>query len=186
MTDTTASAKAVSVVFEWWRGLNPKDSVPSGRQRGASARLRRAATPLEVIQEPDALRLIARLPQRPERIAILAGVLAFVRETETQRVARAVGRTGLDEDKSALLSENRFRRLLQVPDGDLMEPMRRLVRMTKGTLNVHDLSRSILYWNDEVKKRWIFDYYGVGAAADGGAAGSPTPDRIEEQEIDNV
>ncbi len=185
MTNPTASARAVSVAFEWWRGLNPTDSVPSGRQRAGSARLRRAATPLEVIQEPEALRLIARLPRDPERVAILAGVLAFVRETETQRVARAVGRTGLDDDKSALLSENRFRRLLQVPVCDLLEPMRRLVRMTKGTLNVHDLSSSILYWNDAVKKRWIFDYYGVGAAGESGAAGSPTPDRIEERERDN-
>lgn len=186
MTDSTASDNAVSVAFEWWRGLNPEDFVPSGRQRAALARLRRAATPLEVIQEPEALRLIARLPRDPERIAILVGVLAFVRETERQRVAQAVGRTGLDDDKSALLSENRFRRLLQVPVGDLMEAMRRLARMTKGTLNVHDLSRSILYWNDEVKKRWIFDYYGVGAAAGGGSAGLPTADRIGEQELDNV
>ncbi len=186
MTDSTASANAVSIAFEWWRGLNPKDTPPSGHRRAAMARLRRAATPIEVMQEPEALRLIARLPRDPERVAILAGVLSCVRETETQRVARAVGRTGLDDDKSALLSENRFRRLLQVPVADLMEPMRRMVRMTKGTLNVHDLSRAILYWNDEVKKRWIFDYYGVGAAAEGAAAGSPTSDRTEEQELDNV
>ena len=186
MTDSTAPANAVSVAFEWWRGLNPKDYPPSGHQRAAMARLRRAATPIEVMQEPEALRLIARLPHYPERVAILAGVLAYVRETETRRVAQAVGRPGLDDDKSAVLSENRFRRLLQVPVDDLMEPMRRLVRMTKGTLNVHDLSRSILYWNDDVKKRWIFDYYGVGAAAEGGPSGSATPDRMEQQELDNV
>lgn len=186
MTDSTVSADTVSVAFAWWRGLNPADSAPSGHQRAAMARLRRAATLLEIIQEPEALRLIGRLPRDPERVAILAGVLAFVRQTETQRVARAVGRTGLDDDESALLSETRFRRLLQVPVVDLMEPMRRLVRMKKGTLNVHDLSCSILYWNDDVKKRWIFDYYGVGAMADGGPAVSPAPDRIEEQERDNV
>ena len=44
-----------------------------------------------------------------------------------------------------------------------MEAMRRLVRLTKGKINVHDLSYAILYWGDRVKKRWIFDYYGVGA-----------------------
>ena len=42
--------------------------------------------------------------------------------------------------------------------------MRRLVRMNKGRLNVHDLSAAILFWGDgyrgeQVKKQWIFDYY---------------------------
>ena len=74
---------------------------------------------------------------------------------------RAIGRTKLDDEQSALVSEGRFRRLLQVQDGELMEAMRRLVRMTKGTANVRDLSSAVLYWGDGVKKRWIFDYYGV-------------------------
>ena len=124
--------------------------------------MQRAATPLEVMQEPEALRLIARMPRNRDRVATLAGILAFVRESEDRPVARAVGRTSLDDEQSALLSESRFRRLLQVDHDELMEPMRRLVRMAKGTLNVRDLSSAILYWGDDVKRRWIFDYYSVG------------------------
>ena len=160
MTDS-ARRGGTSIAYEWWRSLNPTDALQSGRQRAALARMRRATTPIEVMHEPEALRLIARLPRSPDRVATLAGVLAFVRESDERRVARAIGRATMDDDQSALLSEGRFRRLLQVNDDELMEAMRRLVRMAKGTVNVRDLSSAILYWGDEVKKRWIFDYYGV-------------------------
>ena len=162
-----------SIAWEWWRGLNPGGR--SGRQRAALSRIRRAAKPLEVMQEPEALGLIARLPFNVERVAVLAGVLAFVRETDHRNVARAVGRTTFDDAQSALLSEGRFRRLLQVPPGELLEPMRRLVRMADGKINVHDLSSSILYWGDRTKRRWIFDYYAVVAGDRAGAGVSVPP-----------
>ena len=153
-----------AVAYDWWQRLTRREGARLGPRRAALARMRRAATPVEVMQEPEALRLIERLPRNPDRVATLAGVLAFVRETDERRVARAVGRASFDEDRSALLSEGRFRRLLQAQDSDLMEAMRRLVRMTKGKLNVHDLSSAILYWGDGVRKRWIFDYYGVAGS----------------------
>ena len=162
MTDSVQRSGA-SVAHEWWSALNPREIPQSGSHRAALARMRRAATPVEVMQEPEALRLVARLPRNPDRVAMLAGILAHVRESDERRVARAVGRDALDEDRTALLSEGRFRRLLQTPGGELMEPMRRLVRMMKGTVNVPDLASAVLYWGDDVKKRWIFDYYGVSA-----------------------
>lgn len=179
MTNSAGPSRADSIAYEWWCRLNPQDAQRSGYQRAALARLRRAATTIEVMQEPEALRLIARLPRNPEQVAILAGVLVFVRETDDRRVARAVGRASLDDDKSALLAESRFRRLLQTPAADLLDPMRRLVRMNKGTLNVRDLAKSILYWGDDVKKRWIFDYYAVGVTATDRESGAPASDRTE-------
>ena len=171
MTESARRGGA-SIAYEWWRSLNPEDALQSGRQRAALARMRRATTPIDVMHEPEALRLIARLPRHPDRVATLAGVLAFVRESDDRRVARAIGRATMDDDQSALMSEGRFRRLLQVEDDELMESMRRLVRMAKGTVNVPDLSSAILYWGDAVKKRWIFDYYGVadGMRSDHGAS----------------
>lgn len=186
MTDSARPSRADSIAYDWWRGLNPQDAQRSGHQRAALARLRRASNAIEVMQEPEALRLIARLPRNPERVAILAGVLAFVRETDDRRVAQAVGRATLDDDKSALLAESRFRRLLQTPADDLLAPMRRLVRMSKGTLNVRDLAKSILYWGDHVKKRWIFDYYAVGMATADRASGAAASERAEPQEFENV
>ena len=172
----TESAKpdGASIAYEWWRRLNPPDGAQSGPHRAALARMRRAATPIEVMQEPEALRLIARLRRHPDRVATLAGVLAHVRESDDRRVARAIGRTALDNKQSALLSEGRFRRLLQVSDHELMEQMRRLVRVAKGTLNVRDLSAAVLYWGDDVKKRWIFDYYNVAGSTGEEHAGSET------------
>ena len=151
------------IAEQWWRDLtstDPGHRVTRGGRRAARARLRRAATPLEVMFESEALRLIARLPhENPERVAILAGVLAFVDKSDAQNIARAIGRSSLDDDESAIMSEGRFRRLLQAGGGELMDAMRRLVRLNKGKANVRDLSFAVLRWDDRVKKRWIFDYY---------------------------
>ena len=155
-----------AIAERWWRESILEEPGRHGTRRAVRARLSRAATPLEVIQEPEALRLIARLPdENPDRVAILAGVLAFVRDHDEQSVARAIGRKSLDGDEPPLMSEGRFRRLLQAGGNDLMDPMRRLVRLTKGKANIRDLSFAVLRWGDDVKKRWIFEYYGVAESA---------------------
>lgn len=164
MTSGSQRSKA-AIALQWWAGLNPGEGRP-GSQRAALARLRRAATPLEVMQQPEALRLIAKLPHNTDRVATLAGILAFVREKDDNRkLARVVGRASLDSDvPRPALSESRFRRLLQVPPDELLEPMRRAVRLAGHKVNVLDLSHSVLYWGDRVKKSWIFDYFGVAAS----------------------
>ena len=162
MTDLERRNSA-GIAEQWWHDLtstDPGHRGTRGGRRAARARLRRAATPLEVMFESEALRLIARLPhENPERVAILAGVLAFVDKSDAQNIARAIGRSSLDDDESAIMSEGRFRRLLQAGGGELMDAMRRLVRLNKGKANVRDLSFAVLRWGDSVKKRWIFDYY---------------------------
>ena len=165
MTDSNRH-RGAAVAYEWWQRLTRADGPHLGQRRAGLARIRRAATPVEVMQEPEALRLIARLPRNSDRVAVLAGVLAFVRESDERSVARAIGRNSLDDEARALVSEGRFRRLLQTQNDDLLESMRRLVRMAKGKLNVHDLSSTILDWGDDgrgdrVKRRWIFGYYNV-------------------------
>jgi len=161
--------RGASVACDWWQRLTRRDGPHLGPRRAALARIRRAATPIEVMQEPETLRLIERLPHNPDRVARLAGVLAFVRESEERSVARAIGRASLDAGDRALVSEGRFRRLLQAQDNELMDAMRRLVRMARGTLNVQDLSCAILDWGDgyrgdRIKRRWIFDYYNVSGS----------------------
>lgn len=154
-------------VYNWWRALVPDDEgakASKGSQRAALARLRRAQKAIDVMMEPEALRLIQRLrPQhRPDRVTTVAGVLAFVTaHDDASHLIRAVGRSTFDDDKSAPLSENRFRRLMQHDANDLLDPMRRLVRLNKGKADVHDLAESILYWGDRVRERWILEYHGV-------------------------
>ena len=160
MTDSTQPA---AIAHDWWQHLTRNEGAQLGQRRAALARLRRASTPLEVIQEPEALRLIVRLPRNPDRIAALAGILAFVREDDHERIAYAIGPRSFKEEEraKAVMSEGRFRRLLQTQSNEIMEPMRRLVRMTKGKANVRDLSYAVLYWGEDVKKRWMFEYYGA-------------------------
>lgn len=171
---------APNVAFEWWNRLT---SQRSGHQRAAIARMKRAATPIEVMYEPEALRLIERLPRDPDRVATLAGVLAWVGSDDSRPVARAVGRSSLDDSESADLSEARFRRILQTPPGDLMDAMRRLVRVTKGKANVRDLSVAVLYWGHKVRQNWIFNYYNVNAGRPEGRNTAPgLPPRIPQSE----
>ena len=154
-----------AVAEHWWRDLTSEAAAGRGPRRASRARLRRATTPLEVIQEPEALRLIARLPnENHDRVAILAGILAFVDVSDdARRVPRAIGRDKLD-DETALMSEGRFRRLLQTDGDALMDAMRRLVHLTGHKANVYDLSFAVLRWGDAVKRRWIFEYYNVAFA----------------------
>ena len=160
-------SKSAAIAEKWWSNLTAEAHGRRGPRRAALARLRRSTTPLEVIQEPEALRLIQRLPgENPDRVAILAGVLALVRESDAMPVARAIGRRELDDEASAPMSEVRFRRLLQADDAELMESMRRLVRLAGRKVNVHGLSSAILGWGDSVKKKWIFEYYNVSEAGD--------------------
>ena len=155
-----------AVAEAWWRGLRPADdgAKPSkGWQRATLARLRRATTHLDVMTETYALRLFEQLPRHPDRVAVLAGVLAMVDKNE-RRITRVLGREKLDKAESAKLSESRFRRLLQTPDSELLDPMRRLVRLAKGEADVRHLARAILYWGDRTKKQWVFEYYGASSA----------------------
>ena len=155
-----------AVAEKWWHDLTSETATRRGQRRAARARLRRARTPLEMIQEPEALRLIASLPgENHDRVAILAGILAFVDKSDDTPVPRAIGRAKLD-DEAALMSEGRFRRLLQTDGDDLMDAMRRLVHLTKRKANVYDLSFSVLRWGDIVKKSWVFEYYNVAIAED--------------------
>ena len=114
------------------------------------------------MMEPEALRLILRFPSRlHDRAAIVAGVLAFVTKYEASHIIRSVGRKDIDKNES-VLSEGRFRRLMQLRPDELLDPMRRLVRLNNGRANVHSLAVSILSWGDDwMKRQWIFEYYGV-------------------------
>ena len=56
-----------AVAEKWWHDLTSETATRRGQRRAARARLRRARTPLEMIQETEALRLIASLPGEKPR-----------------------------------------------------------------------------------------------------------------------
>lgn len=179
-----------AVAFEWWRELVPAEDgaqpVP-GWKRATLARLRRANEPLEVMMEPYSLCLVHKLSALradPDRVATLAGILAVVRKDVREPVTHILGRQSLDDD-TATLSEGRFRRLLQTPTNDLLDPMRRLVRLAQNEVNVRHLATSILYWGEATKKRWIFDYYGASSAIRSPSRSEPgaTPNQTQGGDV---
>ena len=167
----TGSGKldAGSIAAEWWQLL--QDDADWGG-RGAVARIRRARSVAELVCEPAVLNLVRRLPRsNPGRVAIVAGVLAWVRENRSDAsVASAIGRSEFSAS-DAPVSESRFRRLLRAEgNAELLTSMRRIVRHAGGSLNIGDLARSLLYWNDRTRERWSYDYYKVGPGDPGRTA----------------
>jgi CRISPR system Cascade subunit CasB len=130
--------------------------------RGALARLRRCATVMDAAAESATLELCRALGRGEaglERAALLAAVLAHVREdVPGMKVARQIG---VHSDKTAVMSDLRFRRLLQAATPDeQITAFRRLVALAGGKLNIFDLATGLLGWDDEkTRLRWIYAYY---------------------------
>ena len=138
-----------TIAVDWWRANQTRP--------GALARLRRAVGVTDIIHEPAALDLIRRLPnENPDRVAVVAGLLACVRTDDDRPVASCA--------KGAKWSQERFRRLMRTPPTDpelFLRRFRRLVHFLKGKANVADLASSLLRWGGKTHQRWIFDFHGV-------------------------
>lgn len=152
----------------WWRDLQPKISDEPGKlkprsgDRGALARLRRCATVMDAASESATLALCRRLGMREadlDRAALLAAVLALVREERFDLlVARQIG---VQQDGPAVMSDLRFRRLLQADTLDeQLIGFRRLVALAQRKLQVADLAAGLWRWGDEAtRRRWIYAYH---------------------------
>jgi CRISPR system Cascade subunit CasB len=163
-------AERVSALVAWHNRLTER------RSAGARARLRRARARAEAAAEPSALSLLRMLPEREGEGALdLARVLAHVKRHEGRmRVLQKAGWKRFPEGKESasgedrpLLSEVRFRRLLQTEPGDAwVKATVRLVALLDGVVNVDDLARDFLAWydpdrRDRVKIKWAKEYYAV-------------------------
>ena len=156
------------IALSWWKKLVASD----GAKRAARAKLRRCSTPNEALAIHETLDLYHQLKaahgwvkDKSERVAIIAVVLAQVKDNSPEPFAKALGRKTFGDKDSAVLSEARFRRLLQADDDELMEQFRRAIRLLKNEANVESIALTILNWGDGTRKRFIFDYYHVFADA---------------------
>jgi CRISPR type I-E-associated protein CasB/Cse2 len=186
--------KAEDLAAEWWQEMSFERSGggllrTGGAKRAALARLRRAAGPIDALAVPETIDLYRRLrgvdrgaaPDFPDRVAAVAVALASLRpELENlrpdRRVPRVFARKSFDDPDSAVLSEARFRRLLQADGVELLDAFRRLVRLLDGRAEPASLADAILHWDDRMRQRWIFEYYGVAIATPhpGAAPAAPT------------
>ena len=164
------------VCRNWW---NSSIAAESGSARKARAELRRCVDPIDVlcfsITHDLNQRLIKagydlrRRRDGPDRLALVAAILAQVRANVSRSVAHIFGTNDLKT-----LSELRFNTLIREKEPRrLISPLARAIKLVKGTANVSKLATDLYWWNDRTRADWCFDYY--GAASD-----KPKPEKPGE------
>ena len=58
-----------------------------------------------------------------------------------------------------VVSELRFRRLLQHEREELYVALIRVIRLLDGCANIHELANVCFHWGYTEKKRWAFAYF---------------------------
>jgi CRISPR system Cascade subunit CasB len=160
--------RARQAAASWWRELQP-DSTGRGGDRGTLARLRRCATPAELMLEPATIILCrgcaAETAHDLPLIALAAGVLAHIRTEDNLHPARSVGPEAPEKPETARLKPLRFRWLMEAaaPDERLIA-FRRLVALADRTLSVSHLTDALLDWTEERQRRWVFAYWNADPA----------------------
>lgn len=141
------------VLQQWWTDLQERN--------GDRAELRRAETVADVILLPAFQRACLRFkPFFKEeehweaRLATVLGLMAHIRHTNPEQ-ALAMQMAG----SPPVVSELRFRRLIQRNRDDLYVSMIRILRMLGNKANLHDVANSVYYWGDKVKRDWAFVYF---------------------------
>ena len=141
--------------------------------RGALARLRRAASWSDAWAEAETARLYAALgfsslerERRMETVGLLAILLAHVREDLGD--ATLGGKLG---GADGVMSDLRVRRLTAARDAaETLRGFREAIALLKNTAPAADLARCVLGWldpdrRDAARTRFLFDYHGAGASA---------------------
>ncbi len=173
MSNEKPKPRFEAAVREWWRKYLQRDGTNLGPDRQSIAELRRTCNLIELAFTRSFITLLRSVrglgPLRDERVALLAHVLAHVREDDPHRtVAAALGPE--TEDGKAAMSESRFRRLLLTRDpNELALRLVRAVKMLGGKANVADLAEAIRWWNDRTRRDWAFRYFKAEAPHDGAA-----------------
>lgn len=154
----SAEGKAL---LQWYKGLEDK--------KGDRARLRRCKTLVEASYSAYAHQLAHQLMKlndrvSRDRIVLIAAILSHVTETDSHHslpVQLASSREGSDQ---AVLSELRFRRLLQSDDREeLCQHLRRAIAQLRGKADIFSIANAVYSWNDWQRRRWANDYFDAGS-----------------------
>jgi CRISPR system Cascade subunit CasB len=152
----------------WWHDLIPDPIRKHRGDRAALARLRRCATVMDAMQDPETVRLLRSASgsgrQDFETAALTAAVLAHVRgDNPALPVARQIGPESPDKPETAIVKPLRFRRIVdaETPD-ERLTAFRRLAAQADGRLNVANLARALVRWDEETRIRWTYEYWNAG------------------------
>lgn len=151
-------------VFEklatWWRGLDD--------DRAGRAILRRAESLTAVTLSAPYQRVYSQLCHAgwkedapdylKDRLAAVIGLLVHVQENSALTPPKAMSARKPGDDKPPV-SELRFQRLLESADLEsLYSGLRRMLPLMNHSVDVKALAKDVLFWGDNVKKRWAYDY----------------------------
>ncbi len=160
---------ADTIIENWWKPLHADYG-----DRGARARLKRCKSVFDALLEPETHKLIAAVREkgyaREQTLAVLALTLARVKPAEQParflKFATVLGHTRDGSipsgDARPRLSSMRFSALLRAgADEDrFAQALRRALAILGDVpFNVRGFVRDILFFNDQTRQRWTFDYY---------------------------
>ena len=117
---------------------------------GERARLRRCASPEEVLLHPSFHHLQQYFPTKNTlALAAVAGLLAHVETSTGYSFAQQLGKEK-DHSGKAIFSELRFQQLLASRDiNGLYEHLRRAIMQLNRTANIYSLADGVLHWSQE-------------------------------------
>jgi CRISPR system Cascade subunit CasB len=158
------------VLRQWWEELHGIGAFKEKKAKTADrAELSRASTIEDIILLPSFQRACLRFkpffPERDdgkwersiERLAIILGLLAQIREHTEQTLPLQMA-SQIQGDKP-VLSELRFRRLVQRDRYDLYQAMCRVLPLLGNKANIYALANDVYYWGKDVKREWAFSYF---------------------------
>ena len=143
-------------LYKWWKALE--------EYKGDRSAFSRAKNIQEIMLLPEFYRSLNRF--RPffkneasweNQMAAVFGLLSHVREHTEE-----IGEMALQMAKPAespIVSELRFRRLIQRERKDFYPALIRILRILKRKANLYHLARSVYYWGPQVKKQWANTYF---------------------------
>lgn len=189
MSETTRTPG--QIILSWWgRDLGHNPDFDNGAARKARAELRRADNPSEVLALEATHRLHRGLVGAgagprfagsggPERLALIAAVIAGL-DAHARRSLAA--RFGEKQDDRPRLSHLRFQRILRAGEAwELAVRLRRALPLAGRTANVAGLGNDLLYWGEDVRNRWCFDYFGATPPGEGDKPANSQPLAATEQ-----
>lgn len=146
------------IIRDWW--LRHIADRESGAARGLAARIRRR-TGVEILTEPAVQELARALNTRDaDRLIRLLRVLAELRGRSKESLPRLLGRG----DPKAL-SPARFQALMRAEGDELATALIRAIRALgpadARACAIAPLARDLWFWNDRIRARWSFDYFGA-------------------------
>lgn len=165
-------------VWIWWKSLQPGEDGRFRGDRATLARLRRVSSIMEAAADPATAELFRKLGFEQRfaegelpRAALIAAVLAHVRDDSKEKLARAIGTPRGGEGTTALVSPLRLKRMIAAREGDeLLIAFRRAIAIMGHAANVRDVARQLLLWTDDrtadsARTRFTFEYHNAGDAA---------------------